>query len=362
MPAITQLRAEAFDVALSMPFGIARGAQEVARNVLVAVTLDDGTLGLGEAAPFPVVSGETQAQTLASLDAMRAVVVGQDASRWRRLAAQLGELAPAAPAARCAVETAVLDAVCRRAGLSLWAFFGGAETMLTSDITLVTGSVEDTRAAAEAAEREGFSTLKVKVGGSSLGADRERLEAVLEVAPRARLVLDANAAFSAEEALELLASLGRQRSRVVLFEQPTPAGDLAALRRVREQGRVPVAADESAKNARSVAVLARERAADVVNVKITKSGVAEALDMVAAARSAGLATMIGGMVETKLCMTASACLAAGLGGFAFVDLDTPLFLKDSPLSGGYEQRGGVLRLDGVPAGHGVNRRPGFAKV
>jgi hypothetical protein len=65
--------------------------------------------------------------------------------------------------------------------------------------------------------------------------------------------------------------------------------------------------------------------------------------------------MVGGMVETELCMSTSACFAAGLGGFAFVDLDTPLFMQSRPLRGGYEQRGARLTLGSIQAGHGVSR-------
>jgi len=63
--------------------------------------------------------------------------------------------------------------------------------------------------------------------------------------------------------------------------------------------------------------------------------------------------MIGGMVESKLAMTVSACLAAGMGGFAHVDLDTPWFMKDAPIHGGWLERGATLRLDQIAAGHGV---------
>jgi hypothetical protein len=52
-------------------------------------------------------------------------------------------------------------------------------------------------------------------------------------------------------------------------------------------------------------------------------------------------------------MSASACFAAGLGGFAFVDLDTPLFLADDPFAGGYAQRGPALDLTPIGAGHGA---------
>jgi L-alanine-DL-glutamate epimerase-like enolase superfamily enzyme len=83
-----------------------------------------------------------------------------------------------------------------------------------------------------------------------------------------------------------------------------------------------------------------------------KSGIGQALDIVAATRACGLAPMIGGMVEARLAMGTSACLAAGLGGFAFIDLDTPLFLAEDPFTGGYTQAGERLDLRGIDTGHG----------
>ncbi len=78
--------------------------------------------------------------------------------------------------------------------------------------------------------------------------------------------------------------------------------------------------------------------------------------MIAAARGYSLGLMIGGMVETELAMTVSACLAAGVGGFGFVDLDTPLFMKHSPAVGGWEQSGPKIRVSHIRAGHGVAAR------
>ena len=68
--------------------------------------------------------------------------------------------------------------------------------------------------------------------------------------------------------------------------------------------------------------------------------------------------MIGGMVETRLAMSASACLAGGLGGFSFVDLDTPLFLAFDPFVGGFDMRGAELHLGQIRKGHGVAWRAG----
>jgi L-alanine-DL-glutamate epimerase-like enolase superfamily enzyme len=359
MPDTTILELEAFpwDVELTEPFRIATGTQTVANNVLVRVRLSDGTVGVGEAAPFPAVNGETQQIAIAAVIAATGAVVGEDATRFRRVASALRESAAEAPSARAAVESAVFDAVARRAGMSLCHYFGGAEDTLETDITIVTGSAEHARAAAERAVTAGFRTLKVKVGGTTLDEDLERLQAILLAAPAARLILDANASLSADEAVDLVERVGAER--IALFEQPTAPDDLEGMHSVRRRTRVPVAADESARSAADVAMLAAHRAADVVNVKMMKCGLVEACDMIAAARSFHLGLMIGGMVETPLAMTVSACLAAGHGGFAFVDLDTPLFMKNLPTRGGpydRETAGPTLDVSGIRAGHGVTAR------
>lgn len=356
VPEVVQVEARPWNVELVEPFGIATGAQHVAENVLVTLTLDDGTTGLGEAAPFPAVNGETQEDALEAVATARSALAGEDAGAWRKLAAAVREAIPGVPSARAGIESALLDALCRHHGLSLWRWFGGTETRLVTDVTIPTGSPDQARAAAARRRGEGFSTLKVKVGGATLDHDAARLKAILDAAPNASLVLDANAALAAEEAIELVRGLGPEAERVVLFEQPTAQTDLDGMRRVREALRVPVAADESARAASDVAALARIEAADVVNLKITKSGLVEALDMAAAARASGLGLMIGGMVETKLAMTVSACLAAGLGGFDHVDLDTPLFMKQTPApptTGGFRQSGARLDIDVDARGHGV---------
>lgn len=354
--AIQSVEAELLDIPLSEPFGIAGGAQVVARNVLVRVRLMDGSTGLGEAAPFPAVNGETQTQAHQAALTASAALRGADARRWRSIAADLKDRIPGTPSARAAIECAVLDALCRRAGYSLWHFFGGREPELVSDITIPTGSLEHASDSARRASAQGFTTLKVKVGGVHREHDVARLRAIVRAAPDVRLLLDANASLTSATAVDLIRSLDRDQARVVLFEQPTAALDLSGLAAVRQATGIAVAADESAQSARDVARLALAGACDVINIKIMKTGVVEALDMIATAHAHGLGLMIGGMVESKLAMSVSACLAAGIGGFHFVDLDTPLFMPESPLVGGFAQTGARLRVDAIGEGHGVEVR------
>jgi L-alanine-DL-glutamate epimerase-like enolase superfamily enzyme len=99
--------------------------------------------------------------------------------------------------------------------------------------------------------------------------------------------------------------------------------------------------------------LIREGAVDAVNIKPMKSGVVESLAIWDVATAAGLDLMIGGMLESVLAMSFSVHFAAGLGGFKYVDLDTPMFIAEHPFTGGFEQDGARLSVARVEAGHGV---------
>lgn len=350
---IRSLTYEALDIPLREPFGIASGTQVVAQNILVIIELADGTCGYGEAAPFHVVNGETQASVMQALAAVRSGLEGADAREWRRIAYWLQAQIGPASSARCAIETAILDALTRQAHIPLWAFFGGASTQLETDMTITTGSVAQAITAAQDILARGIRIIKIKVGGDDLALDVERIVNIHTVALALPLILDGNGAFTADTALQLLAALQAHDITPILFEQPVPRDDWAGLRQVSQWGGVPVAADESVTCAADALRVFQEQAARVVNIKLMKCGIVEALDIAALCRVANLQLMIGGMVESMLAMTTSACFAAGLGGFRYIDLDTPLFLAHNPFTGGFQQTGGLLDLAHITAGHGV---------
>jgi len=95
-------------------------------------------------------------------------------------------------------------------------------------------------------------------------------------------------------------------------------------------------------------------AANVINIKLMKSGIVEALDIAAVCRAAHVELMVGAMMESRLAIATAAHLVAGLGGFRFVDLDTPLLLAADPFSGGYMQDAFTYTLDAAGGGHGVS--------
>ena len=118
MTTIRSLQAQALDIELHTPFGIAGGAQDLARNVLVTVELEDGTRGYGEAAPFPVFNGETQQMVLSAVVAARSLVEGADVREWRRLALALRNSIGPVGSAQCAIAVSYthLDVYKRQGG------------------------------------------------------------------------------------------------------------------------------------------------------------------------------------------------------------------------------------------------------
>jgi L-alanine-DL-glutamate epimerase-like enolase superfamily enzyme len=349
---ITDIRFAVLDVPLIEPFAIATGAQPTAHNVLVELCLADGTRGYGEAAPFPAVTGETQTSTLAALDALRPLLLGHTVQQWRLLAAEMKQAEGKAAAARCGLESAMLDALTKRVNMPLWAFFGGAGSELETDMTITAGNVEHAAQSAISIMARGIKTIKIKIGGEPT-LDLQRIAAVHQAAPDSPLILDGNCGYDAEGALQLLDNLKAAGIPIALFEQPVTRYDIDGLANVTAAGGVPVAADESVTTAEDALRVAQKQAASVVNIKLMKAGIVEGLAIAAICKAAGIGLMIGGMVETLLAMNVSAHFAAGLGGFSFVDLDTPMFMAEQPFRGGWLQSGGLLSLARVVGGHGV---------
>ena len=258
------------DIPLHAPFGISGGAQAMANNVLVTLELEGGFLGYGEAAPLPPYNGETQADALAALTAARGWLVGRDAADWRNLAAEFRTRGgDKCGSAQGAFEMALLDALTRRDGVPLWKHFGGAGTVLETDMTVTTGSPEQAAVDARAIRARRIRQIKVKVGGPKGTAhDLARLSAIHEAAPEAPLILDGNAGVSRADASELVKGLRKRNITPALLEQWLAKDDLAGMRALGEESGWLVAADESAGTPADVRRIAQEKAAQVVNIKL----------------------------------------------------------------------------------------------
>ncbi|MBY0382856.1 MAG: dipeptide epimerase [Xanthobacteraceae bacterium] len=295
-------------------FSISRGSKTEAVVVMVELSRD-GMTGRGECVPYARY-GETPEDTLKA--------IGQWTSE--PLSRELLNARMAPGAARNALDCALWDLEAKTAGRRVWDFTGDyAPQPLTTAYTISLGTPQGmAKATAAAAHRP---LLKVKLGGEG---DAERIAAVRHVAPHARLIVDANEAWTEtdlERNLEACADAG-----VTLVEQPLPAGRDEALGKIRRA--IPVCADESVHATASLERL--QGRYDAINIKLDKTGgLTEALAMRAEAKRLGFEIMVGCMVATSLSMAPATLVAQGA---AVVDLDGPLLLaKDREHGLRYEE-------------------------
>ena len=342
------------NIALDAPFTIATGAKYQIENVLISLKLENGIEGYGEAAPLEPVNGENQGTALATMESCKEYLKGKDAADYRQISKHLKSVFWAQATARCAIEMALIDAFTKTLNIPLYRFLGGAENKIETDYTIDIVSPETARKNAAFLAGKGYRTLKTKVG-KSLKEDVARVVAIKEGAPDCKIMLDANQGYKPADAIHFLELLEKKGVRPELFEQPVVKYDLKGMKRVKDSTSVPIAADESVFTAADALAVAEANCADFINIKLMKSGIVEAVDIVAIARSANIGLMIGCMLESKLGLGTSVHFAAGLGGFSFIDLDPHIDPAREPFSGGQDFADPFYSLTGLP-GIGVTKK------
>ncbi|MBH0179576.1 MAG: dipeptide epimerase [Nitrospira sp.] len=340
---ITSIEFWPVDIPITDPFVVATGARVVAENVFIRTTLSDGICGYGEAAPFPEVGGEDRKACLNALSDLVPLLIGQSVHNYRELATRMAHTTPMQPAARCALETALLDASSRSAKIPMWQLWGGADVRpRNTDITIPITTQDKTVALARGWYERGFRLFKMKVG-NNVDADIRRLEALHRTLPGISFIGDGNQGFSRQECLAFAKGVHQFGGVIVLLEQPVVRDDLDSMAAIRRETGIPVAADESVRSLDDARKVVEQGAADYINIKIMKTGVLEAREIAVFTLASGLKLMIGGMLESRIAMGCSFSLVLGMKGFDVLDLDTPLLLSIDPIQGGYRYDGPTLQ-------------------
>jgi L-Ala-D/L-Glu epimerase len=324
------------------PFVIARGGYAAHENVIVRIEDDEGLEGFGEAAPNRYY-GETVGSVIAALERYLPIIASADAWSLESIEARLETTLRGNASARAAISAALHDLVGKRVGLPVYRLWGldAADAPLSSFTIAIADNEGIRQRVADAAQ---YPVLKIKLGTDR---DMEIVRVVREAAPDKRLRVDANAAWSAAEAVRMCDFLYDQD--VEFVEQPVAARDIEGLRFVRSRSRLPIIADESCLVAADIPGLAG--AVDGINIKLAKCGsLREAVRMVHTARSLGMTVMAGCMIESSLGIAAIGQLAPLLD---YADLDGAALLRDDPFAG-VTIPGGRIQLGDRP-GLGVAR-------
>ena len=328
--------------AIPMRDGFATAAGKHARREGRIVELADeaGRTGLGEAAPLPGLSAESLDETEA------AAAQGCEALVGRARAADLAAVRaarPAPPAAppppRGALETALSDLAARAAGLPLARY-------LAQDAARAVPCNAVLPADASTCP-PGFDVVKVKVGALDPPAERQRLEALLAETPSTvRLRLDANRAWTPQQALAVLSGLPADRIEYV--EEPLAEAHLGELDEVHRRCGLLFALDETLADPRRWAEWLRREAVGAVVLKPTLLGrLSPALALAAAARAGNKQVVVTSTLEAGVGVTACLHLAAAVAT-APCGLDTLRFLDDDLLADAPTVADGVMALPGGP--------------
>ncbi len=334
---ITDIRFGMLRVPLKTPFKTALRTVETVEDIVVSVHTDSGHVGYGEAPATAVITGDTHGSIVSAINKFIAPrLIGEDIANLNRITRIIQGALERNTSAKAAVEIAVYDLWAQLYDAPLYKMLGGGEPVITTDITISVDHIDKMVADSLSAVDRGFESLKIKVG-KDIGVDIERVKAIYAaVEGRALLRLDANQGWTAKQAVYAMQSLEDAGVRLELLEQPVKAQDVDGLKYVTDRVHTPVMADESVFGPLQVIDLIKQRAADIINIKLMKTGgISNAIRIADIAALYGVECMIGCMIETSISVAAAVHVAVAKSGvITKVDLDGPSLCVFDPVDGG----------------------------
>jgi len=304
-----------------------------------------GITGLGEAAPI-VRYHENAESARRVVESLQSMLASADPYQFAKIMAEVFHRIDGQYAAKAAIDIALMDWLGQKLGIPLYTYFG----LDRADAPITTFSIgidnpEVTRQ--KVREAAAFPVLKIKVG---LDTDEATIAAVRSVTNKP-LRVDANEGWKdKEEAARKINWLATQG--VEFVEQPMPASMIEETRWVHGRVHIPIIADEACLHPGDIPKLAG--AFDGVNVKLMKcGGVLEAYRMIQIAKSLGMKTMLGCMIESSIGVTAAAHLSPLVD---YADLDGNLLIANDPYSGVLVREGKLI----LPDRPGLGLKPAAA--
>lgn len=337
-------------IPLKRPFKTALREVYELENVIVKVTTDTDSVGYGEAAVTPVITGDTIGSIMCTItDYIKPKIIGMEVENLELIMAEIDTSLVHNENAKAAVDMAVYDLFGQLYGAPVFKLLGGFRNKLTTDITISVNEPDEmAKDAAEAAKR-GYKTLKVKVGKDS-SKDLERLKAVRNaVGYDIDIRIDANQGWTPKEAVKILRKIEDDGLCIELVEQPVKSSDIIGLKYVTDNVEIPVLADESVFSPLDAANIIQNRAADLINIKLMKTGgIHNALKICNLAETYGIECMLGCMMESKVGLTAACHLACAKSIITRFDLDGPNLCAQDPVAGGANYNEYMITLDNKP--------------
>ncbi len=342
-------KADIFRFSIPMaPFTIATGTMTHAQNVFIRLHTDAGFYGVGECSAFPMIVGETQDTCLIMAREFARLWMGKDALDINARLQQMYSFTAGNTTIKSAFDMALYDIAAKNAGLPLYKFLGGEKRVVESDITI---GIDTPGAMAEKAlefKRLGARILKVKLGKDAR-EDVERVKRIREtVGSDLKIRVDANQGWDFNDAVYALQALGQYD--IEFCEQPMRTWYDDRLPELMQHSPVKIMADESVYNHHDVRKQINNGSCHYINIKLAKSGgIYEAKQIHDLAAAKGVPCMMGGMLESRIALSAKLHFVYASPNIKFYDMDTCMLghLED-PCIGGVTYDGYKLAIDDTP--------------
>lgn len=320
---ITNIRTQILKAPLKTPFITSLRRVDALEDLIVIIECDDGSVGYGEGAPTPQITGETMGSMVSAIAYIKPHIIGREIEDLDTILDLVHTLIVKNTTAKSALEIALYDLKAKSVKLPLYRMLGGTQTTFSTDITISMGEVGKMISDSHNAVVLGYDTLKIKIGDDPR-KDVERIVAIHDALDKhIKLRLDANQGWSAQESVELLHALEKQNIIAEFIEQPVSADDIEGLQYIKERVQTPLLADESIFSVKDAKKLLEIQAIDYVNIKLAKTaGISQALELADISKSFGVKCMIGCMLEGPISVAAGVHVASAKADIiTMLDLD-----------------------------------------
>ncbi|WCN37248.1 dipeptide epimerase [Aneurinibacillus uraniidurans] len=348
---LTDIQVRRQSVPLKKPFKTALRTVTHAESIIVQVRTDCGRTGFGEAPATVVITGDSLASIeSAIMHTIRPQLIGQNLLTYEQVFHLLHQAMVGNSSAKAAVDMALYDLIAQRCNLPLYQFLGGHKKQIETDYTVSVNAPDEMGDDAEAYVRQGFTTLKIKVGKDEIERDVERIKEIRRrIGTHIKIRLDANQGWEVKKAIRSIRKMEDMGLDIEIVEQPVKAHDLVGMKTVTDAVDTPVMADESIFTPQQALAIIQMRAADMLNVKLMKTGgIYKAQIINAMAEESGMECMMGSMIESRLAVTAAAHFAGAKRNITRFDFDAPLMLRHDCIVGGVVYAGSQMTLPDVP--------------
>jgi L-Ala-D/L-Glu epimerase len=339
------------------PFTIATGTMDFAQNILIKVLTSENIIGIGECSAFPMIVGETQNTCYEMAKDFAGLWKGKDALDIEARLIELHLFAAGNSTIKSAFDMALYDIASQNANQPLYEYLGGTKKEMLTDITVGIGSPDTMAAQAKAFVEKGATILKIKLG-KDVATDVARIKTIREsIGKEIKIRIDANQGWSVEDATNALTQLGQYN--IEFCEQPMRTYNDEYLPALLKTSPIKIMADESVYNHHDALRLIKNKACDYINIKFAKSGgIHEALKIIAVAKENNISCMMGGMLESRVALSAFAHFAAANPQIIFYDMDTCMLgHKVDPVIGGVTYDGYMVQLpNGIGISAGVDEK------